>query len=570
MGRDGSGWRTLLPGLGELRSQAPAAWRSDLIAGVSVAAIAVPAALGMAELAGLPPSAGLYATMFPLVAYALIGSSRKLIVGPDGALSALTASTVGPIAAGSASSYPELAAMLALLTGLVMLAAAGLRLGFMADFLSKPVLIGYFNGVALSIIAGQAGKLIGVKTTSNRFFAELWQLITHLGEASLATTGLSAGLIIMALLLKRFVPKAPAALFVIVVGAALSAGLNLSTHGVATIGHVPGGIPLPGVPHVGIGQISTLLIAAVGMALVSFGDVIATTRTYAARDGYKISPSRELAGLGAANVVAAVTHSQPVSSSGSRTAANDAVGGRTQLVGLTVASLTLVVALVATPLLADVPKAALGVVLVLAAVGMISVHSVARLRRVHNAEVAIALATMLAVLVFGVLGGLLIAVGLSIGVFVYRSVRPHDAVLGLAEDAIDGWHDVEHTANTQTVPGLLVYRFDAPLYFPNAPYFKARVLNALETSDPPVTRLLLNFEAVTYVDATAEQTLRELHDELTARGVALHLARVKWHVRRSLDDSGFTAALGADHYHGSTGAGIRAMTGDTADPGQVP
>jgi len=563
-------WRDVLPGVPEVKAQARTVWRKDVLVGVSVAAVAIPASLGMADLAGLAPTAGLYATMFPLVAYALIGSSRKLVVGPDGALSSLTASSVAPLAAGAADRYAALAAGLALLTGLVMLAAALLRLGFMADFLSKPVLIGYFNGVALTIIGGQAGKLVGVKTTSSKFFPQLWELITHLGTASVVTAGLSAALIALVLVVRWLVPKAPSALIVVVGATIASAALDLAAHGVSTVGHVSGGIPLPRLPHMTFGQASTLALAAAGMALVSFGDVIATTRTYAARDGYEISPGRELSGLGAANLVAAVTHGQPVSSSGSRTAVLDAAGGRSQVAGVTIAALALLVALFATPLLTDLPKAALGVVLVFAALGMISARGVVRLRRVHDTEAALALATMLAVLVFGVLGGLLIAVALSIGVFVYRSVRPHDAVLGESAD-VDGWHDVGRMRNPQTLPGLVVYRFDAPLFFPNALYFKDQVRQTLAApqdesgdedgggSDPRVTWLLVNAEAMVYLDSTAEQMLRDLHAELAEQGVTLAFARVKGHIREILDSSGLTEIVGTEYFFSSVRAGAEAF-----------
>lgn len=550
-------WRDALPGVPEVARQARPVWRKDIMVGVSVAAVAIPASLGMADLAGLPPTVGLYATMFPLIAYALIGSSRKLVVGPDGALSALTATTVAPLALGHGSEYVVLAAALAVATGVVMLAASAMGLGFMADFLSKPVLLGYFNGVAISIIGGQAGKLLGVKTTKSGFFPQSWEVLTHLGKASLVTGGLSAALIALVLALRKLAPKIPAALVVVVAATIASAALHLSRHGVSTVGTVGAGIPMPAIPHVSFREGTTLLLAAVGMALVSFGDVIATTRVYAVRDGYEVVPGRELAGLGTANIISGLTHGQPVSSSGSRTAVVDASGGRTQVVGVTIAAVALLVALFATSLLTNLPKAALGVVLVFAALGMISARGVVRLRKVHDTEAALAVATMLGVLVFGVLGGLLVAIGLSIGVFVYRSIRPHDAVLGRADD-VDGWHDVSRFPTAQTVPGLVVYRFDAPLYFPNAPFFREQVRRTLAGAEAPVTCLLVNAEAVTYIDSTAVEILEELHGELAAADITLAFARVKWRIRQVFDASGLSSVVGPENFYGSVRSGVKA------------
>lgn len=548
----------IFPGVAQLRAGAGRSWRKDVLVGVSVAAVAIPSSLGMADLAHLPPTAGLYGTMFPLVAYVLMGSSRILVSGPDGALSSMTASTVTPLAASTAA-YPAYAATLALLVGGVMTVASLLRLGFMADFLSKPVLIGYTNGIALSIIGGQLGKLLGVTTKSTKFFPEVFEDLKHLGQASATTVALSASLLGGALLLRRFVPRLPAALLVVVGATAASAALDLPAHGVPVVGHVASGLPVPQIPHVPLTVLSSLLLAAVGLALVSFGDVMAITRGYAARGGYEISAPRELAGLGLANLVAGLTRSQPVSSSGSRTAVAASSGARSQVVSLTVAGLAVVVALAATSLLTDLPKAALGVVLVVAALGMLNPQRAWRLRQVHSSEAFLAAVTTLAVLLFGILGGLLIAIGLSIGVFVQRTVRPHDAVLGTAQD-VDGWHDVSRLRGGQTVPGLVVYRFDAALFFPNAPYFKARVREVLAESggDPEVRFLLVDAEAVSHVDATAVAMLRDVHRELAEHRITLGFARVKWHIQKVFDADGLTAEVGTGNFFPTVRTGVAA------------
>lgn len=551
-------WRTAAPGLSDLTARAPRYWRKDLVVGLSVAAIAVPSSLGMAELAGVPPTAGLYATMFPLAVYLLFGSSRHLVIGPDGTLSALTASTVAPIAAGDAVLYGALTAALAIAVGLWMLAGAALRLGFMADFLSKPVLIGYFNGVALQIIASQAGKLLGITVKSRDFFPTIRDVAANLDETSLTTLALSAALAAMALALVRVWPKAPAYLMVVVVADAVSALLHLDRHGVATIGAVGSGLPVPKLPRISLNDAFTLVLAAAGMALVSFGDASAITRTYAAKHGYEARAGRELAGLGAANIASGLTQAMPVSSTGSRTAVGEAAGGRTQVVGLSVAAIAVLIALFATSLISPLPKAALGVVLVLAAAKQITARGVIRLRRVRDTEAGLAVAATLAVLAFGVLGGLLVAVGLSIGVFVYRSVRPHDAILGKSPD-IDGYHDITRHQDMQTLPGLVVYRFDAALYFPNSPYFADRVRQVLADAEQPISWFMLNAEAITYIDTTAVETLRALHTEMAGLGVVLTVARAKAPLREVLAKTGMTDVIGREHFFPTVRSGVEAF-----------
>ncbi|SEK53262.1 SulP family inorganic anion transporter [Streptacidiphilus jiangxiensis] len=567
----GMSWGQRLPGAAELRAADKGTRRRDLVVGLSVAAVALPSSLGMADLAGLPATAGLYATMLPLLAYALFGSSRQLIVGPDGATAALTATTLAPLAAGSLQHYGDLALTLTLLLGVYLALGALLRLGFMADFLSKPVLAGYFNGVGLQIIAGQAGKLLGIKVPGNHFFDTVEHLIMRLPRTSLTTLALSVSLLVLGGVVKKLWPRAPVALIVVVVAIAASVGLSLSDHGVAVVGEVRRGLPVPTVPHVTLSDLFQLMLPAAGMALVSFGDAIAITRNYAARNGYEIVPGREFTGIGAANLVSAFTQGMPVSSSGSRTAVNDASGGRSQWVGISVAVIALLVAAFATPLLKPLPKAALGVVLILSAVGMISASGMVRLRRVHDSEAALALATMLAVLAFGTLGGLLIAVGLSIGVFVYRTVRPHDAVLGRQPD-VDGYHDIAIHEDAQTEPGLVVYRFDAPLYFPNALWFRDRVREVVAATEArpdnggPVRWLVANVEAVTYIDSTAVQMLRDLHDELAERGIVLALARAKHPLRVVLRRSGLAQVLGEERIFPTVATAVAAYLAE-ADAG---
>ncbi|MCX5390556.1 SulP family inorganic anion transporter [Streptomyces sp. NBC_00094] len=550
-------WRSYLPGAAQLRAQAPTSWKKDATVGATVAAVAVPAAMGMAELAGVPPVYGLWSTMLPLVAYALFGSSRQLVVGPEGTLSALTATAVAPLAAGSGDRYLVLVAGLAMVMGAVLLAASALRLGFMADFLSKPVLLGYLNGVSLIIISTQLGKLLGLSVKSTEFLPTVWKVIQSLGSVHFPTLLLSVGLLASALLMQRFTPKVPGSLVVVVVAILASVAFDFEGRGIAVVGDLDGGLPKLGLPGVRLADLPDLVLPAAGMALVAFADGNAIARTFATKNGYEVSANQELAALGAANLTSGLSGTMPIGSSGSRTALSDSAGGRSQVVGLVAAVIVGVIAAVATPLIAPLPKAALGVVVVAAALKLIDVGGILRLRRIRDAEAGLAVCALIGVLALGVLNGLLVAVALSIGVFVYRTVRPHDALLGHLDD-IDGYRDIEENEGAQTLPGLVVYRFDAALYFPNVPFFTERLKTLVAGQETPVRWVLVNAEAVTYIDSTAVDALRELRDDLDAQGVVLAFARCKASLRRVFEDTGFTAETGERHFYPTVRAGVAA------------
>ena len=547
----------LAPGLDELRGYRRDQLRPDLLAGITGAAVAVPAGLALGELAGLSPVAGLYATMLPLLAFALFTSSRQVMVGPDGTLAVLTATTVAPLAAGSATRYAALAAALALMVGLVLLVSAALRLGFMADFLSIPILVGYFNGIAIIIIANQLGKVFGLSISATYFFRVLREFVTEAGEIHWWTAMFSLALLTLILVLKRVAPTFPGSLLAVVVAGVASVTLDLPDRGVAVVGDIPAGLPSLTAPNVSLGDVRLLALPAAGLALIAFADTIANARTYAKRNDYEVSANRELAALGAANIAAGFSRAMAISASGSRTALNDTAGGTSQVVGLVTALVVAVVAAVATPLIEPVPTAALGVVVIAAVLAMIDVGGIWRLRRVHAAEVGLALATLLGVLILGVLGGLLVAIGLSIGVYVYRSIRPHDAILGKVHD-VDGYHDIDDFPSAETIPGLIVYRFDAPLFFPNAPYFKQRVQTLVAAAETPPRWFLLNAEAITYIDTTGVDTLREVRADLAGAGILLTVARAKAMLRDVFDSTGLTAEIGPDNFFPTTRTGVRA------------
>ncbi len=524
--------------------------------------VAVPSGLAMAELAGVPVVFGLYATFLPLAAYGLLASSRQHVIGPDATLAALTAVTIAPLAREGGevdpARYVALAAGLALAMGGLLFLAGALRLGFVADFFGKPVLLGYINGVALTVIASQLAKLLGISVKATDFFAILGEIVRETGDANGPTVVLSAVLLALGLTVRRFVPVVPAALVVLVAGLLVAAVIDLPSHDIAVVGTVEGGLPSLGIPDVSVQDFVDLLLPAAAFALVAFADTVATVRNLGQKHGYPVDPNRELTALGTANVLGGLSSAFPVSSSNSRSAVNDATGARSQAAVLVAAVVVGVFLLVAMPLIEPLPKCALGVIIVVAALGLIDLGSIWRLRHVREAEVGLALSALLGVLVFGVLGGVAIAIALSIGVFLYRAARPHDAVLGKVPD-VDGYHDVERWDEAEVVPGLVVYRFDAALFFVNAEYFRQRVLALVEATEPLPEWLVVNAEAWTYVDATAVDALAQLQRELAARGVTLCFARLKGRQREIFDQTGLLAQIGADRFFPTVRAAVAAF-----------
>lgn len=547
------------PGLADLRGYRRSCLPGDLTAGVTVAAVAVPSGLGMGELAGVSPIAGLYAASIPLLGYALFGSSRQLIVGPVGAVSAVTATSVAGVASSDdPARVAAVAAVLAALVGLTLIVSALLKLGFMAEFLSGPVLLGYINGVAVLIIAGQTDKLLGISVEARNFLPRVLETVLAIPEINWWTVLLSAVLIGMVLVLKKMVPKFPGMLAVVVLAGGASALFGFSRLGIAVVGEVPGGFPLPQASDVTLDDVFDLTVPALGLALIAYGDSMAIARTYAEKHRYEINADRELLGLGAGNLAAGLFQGIPIGGSGSKTALNDASRGRTPLVGIIVAVLSLVVAAFATPLIEPLPSAALGVVIILSTIGLVKIRPLVLYRQVHNVEMGLAVVAFVAVLILDVMGGLLVAVLLSLGIFVYWTVRPHDAILGSSDD-IDGFHDIAERPGLRPVPGLIVYRFDAPLYFANAPHLARRVRALLDDAEDEVKWLMIDAEAMNYMDVTAVETLRTLQRELAEQGVTLTMARVKAPVRRIFENTGTTELLKPENIFPTVRTGVQAF-----------
>jgi high affinity sulfate transporter 1 len=539
-------WVAVAPGLTQFRGYQRSFLRGDVMAGLTVAAYLVPQGMAYATLAGLAPVAGLWAALLPLVIYAVMGSSRYLSAGPESSTALMTATALAPLAAGDSGRYAMLAAVLAGLVGVVCFAAGLLRLGFIADLLSRPVLIGYMAGVALIMVAGQLGKLTGTAVTGEGFIAEVRSLFEALPNVHWPTLALSCAVLAALLVLARIVPRAPGPFIAVVLASAAVAAFSLDRYGIGVIGAVPAGLPPVGLSSVPLTDLATLAAASGGVALVAFSDSVLNARVFAARKGETIDANAELRALGLCNMGSAVCHGFPVSSSASRTALGELAGARTQMYSLVALSLLLVVMLFAHGLLATFPTAALGAMVVYAAVRLIDIAAFRRLAKFRRSELILALLTALAVLVFGVLYGVLAAVGLSILDLLRRVARPHDSVLGFVP-GVAGMHDIEDYPQAQLEPGLLVYRYDAPLFFANAEDFRMRAMAAVDANPDPVRWFVLNAEANVEVDLTALDAVDQLRQDLARRGIVFAMARVTWHLREALAAAGLLDTIGDDH-----------------------
>lgn len=510
----------VLPGLAVLRHYERDWWRPDVMAGATVGAMLVPQSMAYAELAGLPPQYGFYAVLVPLVVYALVGTSRHLGVGPEPGTAILAATGVAAIASGDPGRYIALMAALALVVGVMCVLGALARLGFIASALSKPVLVGYITGVGLTLLSSQIAAFTGVDISSGTFFPRFAELVRELDDVDGATLVTAVGTLVLMVVLHRTAPTLPSAL-IGVVAATLAVWLVSSGDPVvAVVGAIPEGLPTPGLPDVTLGDVLLLLPVAGGIVLVGFTDNILTARSIAARHGYRIQPNQELLALGLTNLSAGLSQGFPVSSSASRTAVPASLGSKSQVVSLVAATVVVGALLVLSPFLAQIPRAALAALIVAAAIAIIDLPGYRALWRVSRQEAALAVAAALGVIVFNVLVGVLVAVALSVVVALVRMARPQDAILGEVP-VLDGWVAVDAHPEARTDPGLLVYRFDAPLFFLNADQFRDGVERALEKNPGAEEWLVLDFEGIGALDATALDTLAELLEQLAGLGVGL-------------------------------------------------
>lgn len=533
----------LPPGIEQVRSYERSWLRWDVLAGVTVAAYLVPQCMAYGVLAGLDPVVGLWAALPSLALYALFGSSPQLSVGPESTVAIMTAIALAPLAAGDPARYAALASALAVLVGL--LAAVGwlLRLGFLGDLFSAPILVGYLTGIAVIMVIGQLGKVTGVPVTGDSVLAQLRSFLTNLDQVQWSLLLLSAATLTFLLVVAWRWPWLPGPLLAVLLATTLTAVLDLEAKGVRVVGELPAGLPTPGLPP--LGDYLTLLLPAAGVLLVGYTDNVLTARAFAVRGGYPIDADQEFLALGAANVGAGIFQGFPVSSSGSRTAIGAAAGSRTQLHSLVTVGCVVVVLLFLRPVLASFPLAALGAIVIYAATRLVDLGEFRRLARFRRSELVLALATVAGVLVFGALKGILIAVAITAAEMLRRIARPHDAIQGRVS-GLAGLHDVDDYPEAEVTSGLLVYRYDAPLFFANARDFKLRALAAAAERGDQLRWFVLNVEANVELDITALDAMEEVRAELTGRGIVFAVARVKQDVLAQLQAYGIVDRIGPE------------------------
>lgn len=545
-----------LPGLANLLHYRREWLHADVQAGLSVAAIQIPIAIAYAQIVGLPPQYGLYACILPMMIYALVGSSRQLMVGPDAATCAMVAGAIAPLAMGDPARLAQLSVIVTMLVGLMLIAAGVARAGFIASFFSRPILIGYLNGIGLSLLAGQLGKVLGFKIEGNGFILSLINLLERLGEIHWVT--LSIGLVGLALLiwLPRKYPRLPSALVTVVIATLVVGVFGLDRYGVAILGPVPAGMPELAWPQTNLEEMKSLLRDALGIATVSFCSAMLTARSFAARHGYAINANHEFLALGVTNIAAGVSQGFAISGADSRTAVNDMVGGKSQLVGIIAALVIAMILMFFTAPMAWIPQAALGAVLLMAGWGLIDVKSLGKIYKLSRFEFWLCVLTTVGVLGVGVLPGIIIAVTLAILRLLYSIYQPTDAVLGWVP-GIEGQVDIEGHKDARTVKGLVVYRFDDAILFFNADYFKMRLLEAVQRELEP-RAVLFDAEAVTSIDVSGIAALREVRETLQARGIHFAIARARGRFLRMLVRSGMAREMEQQLLFGSVRAGIRA------------
>ena len=538
----------LMPGLQQLISYRREWLRGDILAGLTVAAYLIPQCMAYGELAGVEPVAGLWAILTPMAVYAIFGSSPQLSIGPESSTAVMTAVAIAPLAAARTDTYISLAALLAITMGLVCIVGYITRLGFLADLLSKPVLIGYMAGIALIMIGGQLGKIAKIEIEADAFLLQVMEFIRKLSLAHAPTLVLSVLVLVFLFILQQRFPNAPIPLIAVLFSTIAVAIWNLDTRGVAVVGTIPAGLPHFAFPQISLADINSLVASAVGISIVGYCDSVLSARAFAYRNHYKIDANQELLALGMANLGNGLMQGFPISSSGSRTVIGDSVGSKSQLYSLVAMVAVIFVLLFLRPILALFPKAALGAIVIYAATKLIEVGEFVRLYRFRRSEFLLAIATTIAVLVTGILTGVGIAVSLSVIELFYRVARPHDAVLGRVP-ALAGLHDIDDWEGAKTIPGLVIYRYDAPLCFANAENFKQRSLLAIAAETNPVEWFVLNMEANVEIDITAIDALFELREELAARNIVFAMARVKQDLYLELEKAGFLQDTSAEHIY---------------------
>ncbi|MDI3213640.1 sulfate permease [Arthrobacter sp. AL12] len=565
-GQRRGGWlRQLMPGLDVAAAYQKSWFGKDIVAGIVLATLLVPQGMAYAELAGLPPITGLYTTVLCLFAYAVFGPSRILVLGPDSSLGPMIAATVLPLVAsdGDPQKAVVLASMLALMVGVIMVLASVAKLGFIADLISKPTMIGYMNGLAITILVGQLPKLFGFSVSGEGFIGDLIGFIQGLagGEAVVAAAAVGISGIVLILALQRWLPKVPSVLVMVVLAIGATSLFGLADRGVSLVGVLPQGFPPFTIPSLDFSDFALMFAGALGIALVSLTDTISTASSFAARSGEEIRGNQEMIGIGAANLAAGLFQGFPVSTSGSRTAVAERSGSKTQLTGVTGALLILLMLVLLPGLFRNLPQPALAAIVITASISLADIPGTMRLWHQRKTEFNLSLAAFLGVTLLGVLPGIGIAVGLSILNIFRRAWWPYETVIGRVP-GVEGFHDVHFHPDAQHLPGLVIYRFDAPLFFANVRPFRENI-RRLARTEPKPRWIVIAAEPITDVDTTASDVLLELDQELNAQGTSLVFAELKHGVRTKIERYELTRQIDRRHFYRTIDAAVAAYTAET-------
>jgi high affinity sulfate transporter 1 len=567
---DRIGWMRWVPGLHTLRHYDASWLRHDIVAGLVMTTMLVPVGIAYAEASGLPGINGLYATIVPLLAYALFGPSRILVLGPDSALAAVILAVVLPLSAGDPERAVNAGGTMAIVSGIVCVAAGLSRLGFITELLSKPIRYGYMNGIAVTIILSQTPKLLGFSASADGPVRQMWAIGEKVSAGSTNTTALVVGgsALALILVLKRR-PRIPGMLVAVTAATVVVAVFDLASRtGISVLGPLPQGLPLPRLPLVPADSLNSILTGGLAVALVAFADTSVLSRTYAARLRTPVDPNQEMLGLGIANVAAGFFQGFPISSSSSRTPVAEAAGAKTQLTGV-VGAIAIALLLVFAPaLLQDLPNTALAAIVIASAIGLIEVKDLLRIYRIQPWEFWLSLTCFAGVAVFGAIPGILIAIVIAVIEFLWDGWRPHSAVLGEVEH-VRGYHDITRYPGARLIPGLVLFRWDAPLFFANAEFFHDRVRAAVASSPTAVRWLVVTAEPVTSIDVTAADAICDLDDSLSAAGVRMCFAEMKDPVKEKLKRFGLMSRFGERAFFATIEEAVSAFLATSSLPGEL-
>ena len=548
-----------LPGLVTLRQYEWSWLRHDLVAGLVMTTMLVPVGIAYAEASGVPGITGLYATIVPLLAYALFGPSRILVLGPDSALAALILTVVLPLSAGDPNRAVAPAGVMAIVVGLMCVGLGVGRLGFITELLSKPIRYGYMNGIALTVLLSQTPKLFGFSVKANGPLRQTWGIIDKVlgGSTNVVALAIGASTLVLILFLKRW-PRVPGILIAVIAATGVVAAFDLAKRaGVSVLGPLPPGLPSPHLPHVQVDDLVPIIMGGVAVAIVSFADTSVLSRAYAARLRTSVDPNQEMVGLGAANLAAAFFQGFPVSSSSSRTPVAEAAGAKTQLTGVVGAVAIALLLVLAPNLLKALPQTALAAVVIASAIGLFEVSDLRRIYRIQRWEFWLSIVCFAGVAVFGAIPGIAVAIVIAVIEFLWDGWRPHSAVLGRVE-RVRGYHDITRYPEARQIPGLVLFRWDAPLFFANAELFHERILDAIEKSPTPVSWLVVAAEPVTSVDVTAADAISELDDILYAASIEMCFAEMKDPVKDKLKRFGLFKRFGEQTFFATLGEAVNA------------